>query len=127
MKALFKQTFVVFLILISVGAVLACTIDLMPVMDNMASNNDGLISHLAYIKSLTSAVTSTTILVSMAVLFFTAIFAALSFYRNPDIALLPNVQNDFKWKRRDYSYIPLSKITYWLSLFESSPNSINPA
>ncbi len=128
MKGLFKQVFVAFLTLIAVGAVLACTLAFMPAVDNMASNHDGLVFHTSYVQSLTSAITNTTPLILMVLLFFVAVLVALPLSHKSDIALLLiRARNYLKRKSRDFSYIPLSKITHWLSLFELSPNYIKPA
>ena len=123
-KSPYKQVFIIFSILIITSTALFCGLFSMPSMDNMASNQAGVILHILHAKELTLTTTS---LVSPFLIVFILLalsLVMLSFFQKIGQFLQLNIPNYSKWKYRDNLYIVQPSIRSWLSLFEVSPNFI---
>ncbi len=128
MNIVLQNIFIAFLILLTVGSVLFCTITPTLSMNSMSHemplSQSGFMSHLSYVKELTSATTDIHFSVSFVVLFLA--FVSFIFFTSLCLPLENKAPEYVKRQHRDKSYSINPEINHWLSLFELSPNFIKP-
>ncbi|MDP3800178.1 MAG: hypothetical protein Q8Q90_02025 [bacterium] len=129
MKNAFKQVFVVSSILAIAGATLFCAFFSMSSMDNMLSNQDGIILHTLHAKELTQTITTLISPFSIIFILLAISLIALSFFQKIGQYLQLNILSYSKWKHwSNLCSINIIEpaVRSWLSLFEVSPNFIKP-
>ena len=125
-----REIRIAFLLFVIAGAVLLCVFNgVMSLgMHNMSPDQNDAMVHIVYIKTLISAIVSTTFSLSTTIFFLIIVMAMLVFFYILNL-LLQLALLDY-WKRRqrqDILQIVKLIIYSWLSLFERSPNLLKPA